>query len=481
MEQMMGVKEKFYLGEEFRLGKGEARLRIVYMTYKILKAQAGLPKQRKQFLTHLEREMLKYKAIDLDALTLEELIALYKEFETSLLLEWKAPLVNDFFAMIWFGLLKSQCEKLMGESTNIHNDLLCGSQDIISVEPLHESLRISELISNNEAYKSLFVNHTPQEIYSHLSDAKYAQLKQEIDAYIDRFGDRCVGELKLESISYAQDPSLYIKLLKNYVEKEIFSLHHDTDIENELRKKAEHTINTHLKGPLKKWWFKKVLRKARDLVSNRENLRYERTRAFGMVRRIFLAMGRKLKESSVIENERDIFYLNLEDLLNLKESSDSVEVQNKIKEKREEFNEFAQQKTPEERFFTYGNNFADEYIYSTSKVEDVLQELKGVGCCPGKVKAKVVVVTDPNEIETLDGCILVTSSTDPGWVTLFPSASGIMVERGSLLSHSAIVSREMGIPCIVSITGLLRSLKTGDEVIMDGQSGEIKVLKNGAQ
>jgi phosphoenolpyruvate synthase/pyruvate phosphate dikinase len=105
--------------------------------------------------------------------------------------------------------------------------------------------------------------------------------------------------------------------------------------------------------------------------------------------------------------------------------------------------------------------------------------LKGIGCCPGRVRAKVRVVTDPKSVRSLDGDILVTSSTDPGWVTLFPSAGGIIVERGSLLSHSAIVSREMGIPCIVSVTGLLKTLKTGDIVEMDGSTGVIARIVQG--
>ena len=82
---------------------------------------------------------------------------------------------------------------------------------------------------------------------------------------------------------------------------------------------------------------------------------------------------------------------------------------------------------------------------------------------------------NPKEIQTLNGDILVTSSTDPGWITLFPSASAIIVERGSLLSHSAIVSREMGIPCIVGVTGLLRTLKTGDLIEMDGSTGDVHI------
>jgi len=59
---------------------------------------------------------------------------------------------------------------------------------------------------------------------------------------------------------------------------------------------------------------------------------------------------------------------------------------------------------------------------------------------------------------------------------LFPAASGILVERGSLLSHSAIVSRELGIPAVVGITGLINSLENGDLVELDGNSGVVKKL-----
>jgi pyruvate,water dikinase len=79
-------------------------------------------------------------------------------------------------------------------------------------------------------------------------------------------------------------------------------------------------------------------------------------------------------------------------------------------------------------------------------------------------------------VESLQGKILVTSSTDPGWVTLFPTCSGILVERGSLLSHSAIVSREMGIPCVVGIRDLLRQVETGWLVEMDGEKGTIHII-----
>ena len=59
---------------------------------------------------------------------------------------------------------------------------------------------------------------------------------------------------------------------------------------------------------------------------------------------------------------------------------------------------------------------------------------------------------------------------------LYPSVSGLLIERGSILSHSAIVAREMGIPTIVGIPGLIAALRTGQRVRMDGAAGTVELL-----
>jgi pyruvate,water dikinase len=479
MENMMGVKERFELENDYQMGKGLARLRIVGMLFKMIRLQRRLPKERDRFLEQLQAIMRTYQAHDYSKMTPAEIVQHYHHFETELLLKWKAPLINDFFAMIWFGMLQKKTAKLCPDEPNIHNDLLCGSQDIISVEPIHRSMAIARLILSDPDSAKLFKEHTSTEIWSKLNNGAYPKVKATIDEYIELFGNRCVGELKLETISYGQDPTLFINVIKSYVSQNITQRKGDSNIENELRSKAEERIYGALKGrPLKRWWFKYTVKKARDLVSNRENLRYERTRGFGMVRTMFSALGERLDQLGNIENPRDVFYLELDEILALKDSDFQPEYAERIAERKLEFEKYSQQDDPEERFFTYGNNFTDEFIYSKEKMEPIEGDLKGTGCCPGRVQAKVRVVKDPNEIDSLNGDILVTSSTDPGWVTLFPTASAIIVERGSLLSHSAIVSREMGIPCIVSVTGLLRTLKTGDEIIMDGSTGEIQLVKS---
>ena len=489
MEDMMGVKETFDVPESYRLPRGKARMRILNMLVKMYRHFRSLPKQRIAFKNLLDRTIDKYKKIDFQSKDANELMGLYLHFERTLLNEWKAPLLNDFFSMIWFGLLKRRCEEYTeGEYPNIHNDLLCGSADIISTQPIHRSVEIATYISDTPYLKQVFLSEKPEDIwqflrYDHLHETEKAKMM--IEAYIADFGERCVGELKLETISYTQDPTKFVQVLKSYVESGITKAKTSKPIEEQLRTQAEAIMKKALRyKPIKRWMFRKTLDRARDLVSARENLRYERTRGFGIVREIFTYIGKRFCEEDILEFDRDIFFLTKEEIFAYIEGrSVTTDLKSLVAIRKEEHERFQQMPMPSERIGTYGVVYQSNDLYSTTKLEAIEGDLKGIGCCPGQVKARARVVQHPGEVDSLNGDILVTTSTDPGWVTLFPSAGAIIVERGSLLSHSAIVSREMGIPCIVGVTGLLSRVKTGDWLEMDGSTGEIKFVneKTGEQ
>jgi pyruvate,water dikinase len=86
----------------------------------------------------------------------------------------------------------------------------------------------------------------------------------------------------------------------------------------------------------------------------------------------------------------------------------------------------------------------------------------------------VQIVTDPRTANLRSRTVLVAEHTDPGWIMVFPSALAVIVERGSLLSHAAIVARELGIPAVVSVPGVTRWLRDGDCVELDGTTGVIR-------
>lgn len=479
MEKMMGVKERFELKDLPQRTRFNERMRVLNMVRIMLRNLRALPKMRKDFVRDFNKMMNEYKAIDFDSCRAEELMRLYMNFEQTLLKKWKAPLVNDFFAMIYFGVLQKLITKYnISDNKNLHNDLLCGARDIISTEPIRLNLAISTMIQEDAAAKELFINNNEQEIWKQLSNGKHPHVKKALDNYIDRFGERTVGELKLETITYTQEPAAFVKIIKSYVTQGITASSAHSNIDIELRAKAEEEVRRALKGkPVKKMLFNYFLKGARMLVSSRENLRYERTRAFGVVRQIFCAMGRSFYAEGIIEQPRDIFYLKKEEIFEfIQGAAVNKDLKDLIALRKKEFTSYENEK-PAERITTYGIVNHGNDFKAAVKQAPLEGDLKGLGCCPGRVKAKVRIVRDPKEVEDLNGDILVTSSTDPGWVTLFPTASAILVERGSLLSHSAIVSREMGKPCIVGVTGILERLKTGDIVEMDGSTGEIKIIK----
>jgi pyruvate,water dikinase len=479
MEKMMGVKERFDLPQKYKLTKLQAYKSLGFMAVKMIKNLISLPKQRDQFLKDLDVTMKEYNAIDFDNCRPDELMHLYFRLENTLLKKWKAPLINDFFAMIYYGTLQKLITKYnIQHNGNLHNDLLCGSKDIISTEPVHRLLEISTTIINTADCKKLFLEQDANTILLEFKKNKHQAISKLIYDYIDKFGERCVGELKLETISYKQEPTYLINIIKSYVAQNVTKRLTENNIEEDLRKNAEASVKKALKGKfVKKAFFNYWLRVTRALVSNRENLRYERTRAFGVARSIFSAMGKQFYAESLINHQRDIFYLTKDEIFDfIKGTSANKDLKAFIDIRKKEF-ELYQILTPTaERIKTNGIVYQGNDFYKNAYTQTEIQgDLKGIGCCPGIVKGKVKIVKNPNEVNTLNGDILVTASTDPGWVTLFPTASAILVERGSLLSHSAIVSREMGIPCIVGITGLLNVLQTGDEIEMDGSTGQIKI------
>jgi pyruvate,water dikinase len=212
-------------------------------------------------------------------------------------------------------------------------------------------------------------------------------------------------------------------------------------------------------------------------VRDRENLRLERTRVFGRVRRIFVEIGRRFCALRLLETSRDIFYLEVGEILGFIEGTATcADLKGLVALRKAEYASYAESKTPPDRFETRGMVHHGNLLSANGSGREALDgnERKGIGCCPGIARGPVRVITDPRNASLSNGEILVSERTDPGWVMLFPFASGLLVERGSLLSHSAIVSREMGIPSIVSIPGVTRWLSDGDWVELDGSTGIVR-------
>lgn len=481
MENMMGVKERFDLPKEDNSSKFGALMRTIWMVVKILGHMFTIKSQTKLYLKDVKRTISEYKELNLEEFSAYETMIKWKEIEAYLTSRWKAPILTDSFALYNFGKLQQMIERgKFSDNPNLHNDLLCGSKDIISVEPIHRTLDLATIAGENKALKELICNNSSSEILKCFKNGDHQEFYEKINEYIEDFGDRCVGELKLETISFKEDPGLYIDFLKSLVIQGVTRKSTSTSVDVDIRIKAEAEVRKAYRfRPLRRMMFNRRLKNTRFLVSNRENLRYERTRVFGLTREMFSHIGKEFEKAGVLDNFRDVYYLTMQEMFGAIEGSIvDTDLKALTAMRKKEYQKYEEMEAPSERFTTYDGVHLNNDFFDTSLQQEFDGDLKGIGCCPGIVKARVQVVKHPKDVSGMNGDILVTSSTDPGWVTLFPTASAIIVERGSLLSHSAIVSREMGIPCIVGVTGLLKTLKTGDLIEMNGSTGQIKVIEN---
>ena len=103
--------------------------------------------------------------------------------------------------------------------------------------------------------------------------------------------------------------------------------------------------------------------------------------------------------------------------------------------------------------------------------------MRGVGACGGRVTGRAIVLRDASEADRLGPeDILITRQTDPGWASVFFLIKGLVIERGGMLSHGAIVAREFGIPCVVGVEDATRKLFQAGQIEVDGDQGEVHVL-----
>ncbi|WP_314391413.1 PEP/pyruvate-binding domain-containing protein [Leptotrichia shahii] len=491
MEQMMGVKKE--LSEENlneNLLEAEGKMTgFEKFRNKLEKYKAGFTLFMNMFLIEKKAEKF-YKIIDenlngknsdLSNKNIKELKKYYKFLENKFLKNWEIPIINDFLVMVWFGLSKKMAEKYIKDDfEKAHNTLIAQEgNSMISVEPSKYIKKMSLMIKNDKSLKDEIgniINKNEKSLIEIFKLTQNAEFNSTLNEYMEKFGDRTVHELKLEAPTLREEPLFLIKMIYSLSITENVQEHAKRNILEEQKK-----IYDSLKiNPIKKYLLKKTLFYAKKFIRLRENLRYERTKVFGTVRKIMKKMGVHLKNNNLINNEKDVFYLTVDEIFGLIDGSIiDVDLKKLIELRKEEYKKYQTEAILPDRFLTrgfLGENFYYEDLTGNSQLDE--NTLQGTGCSKGIVKGKVKIVLNPMTTQVEDGDIIITKSTDPSWVMVFPLLKGLIVEKGSLLSHSAIISREMNIPAIVGVQGATSILKTGDMVQFDGSTGIIKKLNN---
>ncbi|MFL5539663.1 MAG: PEP-utilizing enzyme, partial [Longimicrobiaceae bacterium] len=419
-------------------------------------------------------------AADFGGAAPDELRRHYERLDRGLLAHWRGPMLNDSLVLPWtrllYGVIRSWLPGLYPGA--LTNQLVAGESGLASAEPVRLLAALAGRARGDARLHALLAGDaTDAGVWEALhADPAFAELAAGLREFQERFGDRCPDELKLEAASYAESPEALVQALRACAA----AGEAPAGSGEELRAQAEAAVRERL-PPDRSALFFAVVSQLRQVVQARESTRFERTRAFGVIRRLFAAMGARLAGAGALADPRDVHYLTTGELFAwLDGHAASGDLRPLVAARRAEFEAYRRLADPPRRFATRGPPAlsALEPVAPPDTGPPAMPDgmLRGTGCCPGVVRAAVRVVRDPRQPGELAGRILVAEQTDPGWTLLFPAVAGVLVQRGSILSHAALVARELGVPCVVGIPRLLDVLRDGEVVEMDGITGIVRRL-----
>nr|WP_315000839.1 PEP/pyruvate-binding domain-containing protein [uncultured Oribacterium sp.] len=381
----------------------------------------------------------------------EDAQALYRiflEMKEDLLREWDITLINDMVSFI---------------STHLY-----GKKTAFSLETMKPVRALSALKTVAGKYG--------------LDSEEYRREKQ---SYISAYGDRIVGELKLETRTYRTNEELLDRWILDSLEAD--SAEKDCE---------ETSCSEKLSDQKQRKSF--LYRLAESSCNNREISRLHRTRCFGLMRRIVDKIGEKTIGF-------DLYYLSLNELKELlfsgKDFSLKIAREKELRKAYERLPVLSRVKllgkvdrdplAGEIRVLSYESfkgksekssvPFSEEprNFESKGKTESTPRVFFGRGVSKGIFRGEVLKIKSLQDLRATEakGKILLSYSTDPGWFPYLNMASGLITERGSLLSHSAILARELEKPAVVNIPHIMEELQSGDIVEIDGDLGICSVIK----
>ncbi|MBN1117809.1 MAG: hypothetical protein JXA77_11425, partial [Bacteroidales bacterium] len=395
-----------------------------------------------RFKSKVKRKIKYYRIQNFENYDWQKCLDVYADLRTSMLEKWHIPVENDFLVMSYFGILKRNIpENELQEMVNFDN---------ISIRQINQLSALSKQFYSLPELQ-LQIDNLDVENYE-LTIDKYPEIKQALNSYFDVYGGRFANELKLESPDIEEDSQKLLKLLKLY-------------------KNFQPRTTVSSKGEDKlpdKFFLRFALKKFKKYASKREEMRLLRSNSFSLVRKIFNRMGAVLSDANLIDEAEDIYYVDIDTLLKAKSVSKLENLQSQIKKRKQLYSSYnIVQPLP---YFKLADGDEVPVIQEGYFADEILN---GRPCTPGTMEGTVRVFPEYFLPETIDFDVLVTSHTDPGWTPLIGLSKALIIEHGGVLSHAAIVSRELGIPTVIGLQGATQKLKTGEKVSLNGSTGQV--------
>ncbi|MBU3113393.1 phosphoenolpyruvate synthase [Clostridium lacusfryxellense] len=470
-QEMLGVASKEYNSEKVDISISQRTRTYLSFVKQFLFVPKEMDKLNNKYIEVSDHFKIKYK----NNLDNKLLVELYNSISERVLKDWDITLLNDLYAFIYVGLIKYRFKKMKTENYEADtNKFISGISNIESMKPIKMLVELAKIVLKENLLEDL-VGLKDNKMLANYLDGNNSNFAQRFKQYIDIYGDRSFEELKLESSTFRVSQITLVEKILEYTEDKEKLLNISKFLENEDNKKISDELLEKC-GQVERKIIRFFSSRAMLGIKNREISRLNRSRIYGMVRTIFLTIGQNFCNSKSIEIREDIFYLKTTEVFDFIAGQD-IDLKELINIRKQEYKMFS--KLPNSSRLIFSNKVFEKK-HSNINSEEMFEnrnEIFGIPCSNGLVIGEVVVVDDPKKIKEFKNKILVTKMTDPGWVFLITLSKGIIAEKGSLLSHTAIISRELNIPSIVGVKNITNILRTGDIIKMNGNTGEIEIEK----
>ena len=401
------------------------------------------------------------------------LLARYSFIEQRVMPQMGRSADNDYFVMMYHGLLLKRLERWLGSGDGQSGDFLGALHDVISARQALLLNDIAAHISDDPSAASLLAAGQYRELEAHLQDSAASPLLEE---YRQRFLHRFAEDQKLE----ARNPQLtadgFYRLVAAYTmldNQAVRDRHREAlSDETERQRGIANRINWS-----RRLLYRLLVRRLKHHLRIREHNRLLRGRAYAYLRTLFTELGQGLNDRQLLDKPDDIYYLDLDELLRLVDGTGyHDDLRPLVRNRRRAYAGYQSQAAPD-RFVTHGltDGLPDDFGRQTTADSQPVRSLPGEVSSPGSVTGQAVVLREPVvPEEPFD--ILVVEHTDPGWTPLIALARGVVVEHGGLLSHAAIVTRELGIPSIIGVAGALGAIRSGDQIRLNAAKQTVEIL-----
>ena len=362
--------------------------------------------------------------------------------------------------------------------------VLVGLGDVDSAAPSFALWELSRVVRGDRELSALFdegINGLLNRLET-LDSPNSQQFKDDFDNFVYEYGSRGPNEWELSAHTWETDPSIPLRTL-DQVRKQPDEKNPQNGADNasedrqqvieEVRNKLAEIGNDELVGA-----FEGALVGANQMIF-RERAKTSLVRVLHESRMAIRELGKRHAESGTVSDPEHIFMLLDEELESF--VSDPSSYSALLHDRYDNWLKLWDLTPP---FFLRDGIIPPltEWETNTPAVESSLIEgdvLAGTAGCPGVVTGRARIVRDPTSPPDLEpGDIMVAPLTDPAWTPLFLAVEGVVVNVGGQVSHAVIVSREMGIPCVVSVADATERIQDGATITVDGTNGNVTLIRN---